>query len=202
LSKQLPIAAGLGGGSADAAATLAALARLWELDSTLPSQVAPALGADVPVCLAGIASFVGGIGEQMAAAPALPGGWLVLANPGVPLPTATVFAERRGPFSEPGRWSDPIQTMCELAERLRLRRNDLTEPARRRVAQIDAVLAALSSSGAMLARMSGSGPTCFGLFADPAAARAAAATILADHPTWWVRPATMLNRIVRFVNGR
>ena len=104
LTKRLPAAAGIGGGSADAAATLRALAALWNVgsDDGALAGLAVRLGADVPVCLAGRASFVGGIGEALMAAPALPPAWLVLANPGATLATGAVFAARSGAFSRTG----------------------------------------------------------------------------------------------------
>jgi 4-diphosphocytidyl-2-C-methyl-D-erythritol kinase len=176
LIKRLPVAAGLGGGSADAAAALRALVELWGLEVPEPEliKLAAAIGADVPVCLAGRASFVGGIGDEIVPAPPLPPAWLVLVNPGLPLSTAAVFAARTGDFSPPARWRDPIPDVRALAARLATRRNDLEAPALGLVPEIREVLATLrDSAGCMLARMSGSGATCFGLYAVEAAAVAA-----------------------------
>ncbi len=109
LDKRLPVASGIGGGSADAAATLRALVRLWRLDlePAALASLALALGADVPMCLAGRPSFVAGVGEEITPAPGLPGFALLLVNPRIPLATPKVFAGRSGPFSPPGRFADP-----------------------------------------------------------------------------------------------
>ena len=100
LEKNLPVASGIGGGSSDAAAALKALAELWgaSFDAPALARFGAPLGADVPVCLAGKTSWLGGIGEEIAPAPKLPPAWLVLVNPGKALPTAAVFKARRGPY--------------------------------------------------------------------------------------------------------
>lgn len=188
LEKNLPIAAGIGGGSSDAAATLRALRRHWRLpigDETLLALAAK-LGADVPACLFGRSAWVGGIGEQIEAAETLPEAGIVLANPRRALPTAAVFAARHGGFGETGRF-DPMPADAEgLARILRLRRNDLTPAATDLVPEIGAVLARLGAlPGALLARMSGSGTTCFALFGDRAAAARARAALAAAEPRWW-----------------
>jgi 4-diphosphocytidyl-2-C-methyl-D-erythritol kinase len=188
LTKNLPVAAGIGGGSADAAAVLRALDRLWSLKASDRRLVdlAATLGADVPACLAGRPSFVGGIGEVVQPAPRLPSLGLVLANPGIALSTAEVFTRRRGAFSMPGRFSEPPRDVRDLAEILAARRNDLTATAARlapAVAEIEAALA--SSPGCLLARMSGSGPACFGLYADEGAAGRARAWLAERAPSWW-----------------
>ncbi len=196
LTKNLPAAAGLGGGSADAAATLDGLAELWGL-APAPgdlAKLAKGLGADVPVCLYGRPALVRGIGEVIERAPPLPPAWLVLVNPGVALPTAEVFAARQGDFSAPAAWGGPSADPAELAGRLGERGNDLEAPARRLAPEIDRVLAALSGEiGCLLARMSGSGATCFGLFAAQAEARAAAAAIAAGQDGWWTAAAPLLH---------
>ncbi|MBL8838951.1 MAG: 4-(cytidine 5'-diphospho)-2-C-methyl-D-erythritol kinase [Alphaproteobacteria bacterium] len=189
LTKSLPVASGIGGGSADAAAALRALVRLWgvTIDDAALARVAASLGADVPVCLAGRTSFMGGIGEEIAPAPALPPAGLVLVNPRIALPTPAVFKRREGPFSPPARFAAAPRDASELAALLAGRGNDLTAPARAIVPAIDDVLAALAASpGCLLARLSGSGATCFGLYADPDAAHAAAAWIAARHAAWWI----------------
>jgi 4-diphosphocytidyl-2-C-methyl-D-erythritol kinase len=186
LEKNLPVAAGLGGGSSDAAAALRALAALWRLPTERAAQVAPVLGADVPVCLYGRPAWVGGIGERITPAPGLPSAGLLLVNPRVALPTAAVFAARRGTFSGPGRFA-PMPADAEgLAQALASRRNDLLEAAIGLAPAIGAVLARLDAlPGALLARMSGSGATCFALFADRAAAARAGAALAAAEPGWW-----------------
>jgi 4-diphosphocytidyl-2-C-methyl-D-erythritol kinase len=189
LTKELPVASGIGGGSADAAATLSALKQLWNID--LPparlDTLALELGADVPVCLHGRSAFMGGIGEAIAPCPPLPKLPLVLANPGVPVATADVFRARQGGFSLPGRFADPPADLAALARLLGSRRNELTDAARSIAPVIAEVLQALDAAGSVLARLSGSGATCFGIFADAAAAQAAARRIAAAQPRWWVR---------------
>jgi 4-diphosphocytidyl-2-C-methyl-D-erythritol kinase len=195
LDKRLPVAAGVGGGSADAAAVLRALALLWGLPDghPAPAAVAPALGADVPACLACRPCHMGGIGEEIDPAPPLPPVWTVLANPGVPCPTPPVVRARTGPFAAPARLADAPADAGALAAALAERRNDLEAPARALVPAVGDVLAALADTpGCLLARMSGSGATCFGLYAGPGAAAAAAAA-LADRPGWRVRAARLLD---------
>lgn len=195
LEKRLPVAAGLGGGSADAAAALAGLAVLWGLEAGEAdlSGLALALGADVPVCLSDRPSFVSGIGEIVASAPPLPPAWLVLANPGVPLATPAVFARWDGAFSRPLRWSDPIHEVTELAHRLAGGRNDLEAAARMLAPVVGEVLDALGATGdCLLARMSGSGASCAGLYPARAPAETAAKVLAERRPDWWVRAAPML----------
>lgn len=185
LVKRIPVAAGLGGGSADAAATLRALVDLWRV--AMPEDelfdLAAELGADVPMCLAGRPALVSGIGERLAPAPPLPASAVLLVNPGVPLPTPSVFAARRGSFS-PGRaapqgWPDLPAFARELADR----GNDLAEAAISLCPAIDDVLTRLrTSDGALHAGMSGSGATCFAIFGNVAAARRAEAALPA---AWW-----------------
>ena len=191
LNKQLPVAAGIGGGSADAAAALVGLSRLWDLPLPRVSEVL-ALGADLPVCLAGGPSFVGGIGEMLVAAPALPPTYLLLANPRRPLPTLEVFRrygqDSGGRYSAPARWADVPADAGELAGRLAERGNDLTEAAIALVPEIGDLLTAIEAApGCLLARMSGSGASCFGLFAASEAAAKAAASLQVVEKNWWVR---------------
>jgi 4-diphosphocytidyl-2-C-methyl-D-erythritol kinase len=197
LTKQLPVAAGIGGGSADAAAALRILARLWGLEaqSDLLQGIALELGADVPACLSGETTFAAGIGEILTAAPVLPPVWLVLANPGIALVTADVFTARSGGYSDPAPFAgQSIKDATALARTLSERRNDLTDAAIGLVPAIKDVLAALDAlPGRLLARMSGSGATCFALFASQAEATAAAAGLAAAHPAWWVAPAPLLS---------
>ena len=188
LIKNLPVASGIGGGSSDAAAALKALAALWRLD---PAQadlaaLAATLGADVPVCLAARAAWLGGIGEVVEPAPALPPVTALLVNPGIALPTPAVFKARQGPFSAPARFAMP-EDAAGLAALLAARRNDLTAAAVALVPAIGDVLERLAAlEGALIARMSGSGATCFALFAAPETAAAAAARLRAERPGWWL----------------
>lgn len=193
LTKRLPVAGGIGGGSADAAAALRLLHALWcpDLAPARLHDLAAGLGADVPVCLARRPALMSGIGERLAPAPALPPAWLVLVNAGVPVPTGPVFAGLRGfgPAAPalPGRIADA----AGLAALLAARRNDLEAPAQARAPVIATVLAALRAQpGCLLARMSGSGGTCFGLFGTAAAADRAAAA-LARIPGWWAAAAAL-----------
>ncbi|MCB2109485.1 MAG: 4-(cytidine 5'-diphospho)-2-C-methyl-D-erythritol kinase [Defluviimonas sp.] len=196
LDKHLPVASGIGGGSADAAAAL-------RLVAAMTGQAMPAaeavltLGADVPVCLAGRPARIGGIGERIEPCAALPkGAALVLVNPRIPLSTPSVFAAlatRENPPlpSLPTRFA----TFAELSGWLAQGRNDLEAPARGLVPAIGGVLDSLGAAGAPLARMSGSGATCFGLFADLAAAEAAQARIAAAERGWWVVAAEILGAV-------
>jgi 4-diphosphocytidyl-2-C-methyl-D-erythritol kinase len=194
LTKNLPIASGIGGGSADAAATLHALCDLWRVtpDYDALLQLTAKLGADVPDCLASKPSFVGGIGEEIAPAAGLPKSWLLLVNPRVATPTPAVFKARRGDFSAAGRWSQPPKDFADFAARLAQCRNDLAEAAISVTPQIRDVLSALETlPDCALARLSGSGATCFGLFAEERGARRAEQQLRASHPHWWILAAAM-----------
>jgi 4-diphosphocytidyl-2-C-methyl-D-erythritol kinase len=188
LTKNLPVASGIGGGSADAAATLRALAALWNVtpDRAALEALALKLGADVPVCLDSKPSFIGGIGEEIAPAGALPPMHMMLVNPGIATPTPAVFRARTAGFSQPARWIAPPTDAHALAEALKLRRNDLSDPAIIVTPVIRDVLASIAGTkDCLLARLSGSGATCFGLYATRDAAEAARQRIAAAHPAWW-----------------
>ncbi len=199
LDKVLPVAAGIGGGSADAAAALRLLARAnkLELDDPRLIEVAQLTGADVPVCLSSRACVMTGVGETLLPLdlPKMP---CVLVNPCVPVATADVFKTlglRHGEllvgatdvilydpvWPEAGASVDAwIKTLAGIG-------NDLEKPATRIQPVIGEVLAALrAADGARLARMSGSGATCFAIFNDAAAAQRAAQAIQLEHPAWWV----------------
>jgi 4-diphosphocytidyl-2-C-methyl-D-erythritol kinase len=195
LVKRLPVASGIGGGSADAAAALRALNVLWGLGLAPDAlgRLALALGADVPVCLEGRAARVGGIGERIEPFGRLPEAGLLLVNPGLPLSTASVFKARQGAFSPPASLVGSISDARGLAEALRGTRNDLEAAARALLPAIGEVLHAIEAlDGCRLARMSGSGATCFGLFDDEAAAGRAAARLAPHRPGWWLAPARLL----------
>ncbi|MGE0735101.1 MAG: 4-(cytidine 5'-diphospho)-2-C-methyl-D-erythritol kinase [Alphaproteobacteria bacterium] len=190
LTKRMPVASGIGGGSADAAATLRALARLWQLnvDDAAMAKIGLALGADVPVCLAGKAAYVGGVGDALAPASVLPAAPMVLVNPGIAVPTKTVFKRRTGAFSEPGRFADPARNATALGILLARTHNDLTVPALGIAPVIADIIARLfAQPGCSIARMSGSGATCYGIFETDAQAEAAAAALRAMHRKWWVQ---------------
>jgi 4-diphosphocytidyl-2-C-methyl-D-erythritol kinase len=186
LKKNLPIASGLGGGSADAAAALRLLGRMWGLGPptvALPA-LALALGADVPVCLRSRPARMGGIGERIEAAPILPPAGIALINPGQPVATAKVFAARHGAFSAAAHLPDQWHDVATMAADLAALRNDLQDPAIELCPAIGDALSALASRpDCLLARMSGSGATCFGLFPTPEAAREAADKL--RMPGWW-----------------
>lgn len=189
LTKALPVASGIGGGSADAAAALRALDLLWGLDlgAERLAVLGAGLGADIPVCVHARPARMGGIGERIGSAPALPPFGLLLANPGVALATAPVFAAWRGGFDAPaalpGSWPDAAAMAQDLARC----RNALEPAAIALCPPIAAVLDALRMlPGARLARLSGSGATCFALFDDDAAAAKAAADLKAARPGWWI----------------
>ena len=185
LAKHIPVAAGLGGGSADAAATLRALSDLWRV--ALPEEelfdLAASLGADVPMCLAGRTALVSGIGEHLQPAPALPPASILLVNPGIALATREVFEARRGSFSTPLPVMQPWRDLPEFVAALAERGNDLSGAAISLRPAIAEVLAFLRhSAGARYAAMSGSGATCFALYDSPDAAQSAAA---ATPAAWW-----------------
>jgi 4-diphosphocytidyl-2-C-methyl-D-erythritol kinase len=183
LEKNLPIASGIGGGSADAAAALRLLVRLWDLrpmEIDFPA-IAASLGADVPACLGSQTVFGTGVGERLETVDLdLAGTPILLVNPLVACPTGPVFkawdGEDRGPL-DPAEW--------------RRGRNDLAAPAIALVPEIDEVLAVLRAQLPRVARMSGSGATCFALFASEAERDAAAGRIEADHPEWWGMVSTL-----------
>ncbi len=195
LEKHLPISSGIGGGSADAAATLQAISALWELPA---GQVDLAglglgLGADLPVCLAGRPTMVQGIGETLLPVPSLPPAWILLANPGQGLATPAVFAAREGAFSEPFALpAAGFPSAAELARYVTEAGNDLTQAASRLCPAIPALLEALAGlEGALVAALSGSGATCFALFAEAEAAEAAAERARRDGLAPWLLPAPL-----------
>ena len=199
LEKNLPVAAGLGGGSADAAALLRAVRRANpDFATRVPWEtIAARLGADVTVCLAGRPALISGIGEKVEplihGLPPVAG---ILANPGLPLATAAVYRvlearpapSHRPPATAPGPFAD----LASLIDYMRTRGNDLERPATSLlpvVADLEAALAALP--GCLWAALSGSGPTCFGIFASEVDAASAAATLSAAHPGCWVKAARL-----------
>jgi 4-diphosphocytidyl-2-C-methyl-D-erythritol kinase len=188
LTKRLPVASGIGGGSADAAAALRLLNRLWRagLGEAALMEIAAPLGADIPVCVPSRPARMQGVGEVIGLAPRLPDCGLLLANPGLPLATPAVFRARAAGgagFSPPAVLPEAWPDAPAMARDLARLGNDLEAPALTLCPPIGEVLAALRAlPGALLARMSGSGATCFALFATPAAAQAAEALLPA---AWW-----------------
>ncbi len=203
LDKVLPVAAGIGGGSADAAAALRLLARLNDLSLDDPrlQKVALATGADVPVCLFSRACDMTGVGEQLLPLmlPSMP---CVMVNPRVPVATKDVFQAlglRNGEllvgatsvFDAPA-WPDEGASIADWVDTLETVANDLEAPAMRIEPVIGDVLEALrDSAGVKLARMSGSGATCFAIYGASAEAHAAAEKIRRDHSGWWVHAGTL-----------
>jgi 4-diphosphocytidyl-2-C-methyl-D-erythritol kinase len=193
LSKRLPVAAGLGGGSADAAAALRLLARANRLapDDARLAQAARATGADVPVCLDPRPRFMRGTGDILSDPFELPRLFAVLVNPGIAVATRDVFAmlaAAPATQTKPAMWP---RERAELLDEIARGRNDLEEPAIELEPAIANVLAVLRKlPGCRLARMSGSGATCFALFDSYRTASAAARRLRVGYPTWWVRATT------------
>lgn len=198
LDKRLPVAAGLGGGSADAAAALRLLAELNRISPDDPRLLAAAaeVGADVTVCLDAQPALMRGVGHEVTRLPNLPGLDAVLVNPNVALETKSVFAElglapgealpgpRHPEIAEDG---EPHQLIAALAQA----RNDLEGPALRLAPVMGSVIATLRAAGALLTRMSGSGATVVGLMAGPTEAQSVAARLTEVRPDWWVKPARL-----------
>ncbi len=190
LDKHLPHGGGIGGGSSDAAATLRALTGQG---ARMPDTVPLSLGADVPVCMMASASRMRGIGERIepVALPPLPA---LLVNPGIAVPTGPVFTALASRQNLPMPADIPdFQTPEDCADWLQGQRNDLEVPAKAIAPGISDVLQDLSATkDVLLARMSGSGSTCFALYPTHKAAHFAAYEIGAAHPDWWCR-ATLLS---------
>ncbi|RED51266.1 4-(cytidine 5'-diphospho)-2-C-methyl-D-erythritol kinase [Aestuariispira insulae] len=191
LEKFIPVAAGVGGGSADAAAVLKTLMRLWELtlEQGRLEALALALGADVPVCLESRSAYMGGIGEDLTAAPDIPKLGILLANPGIGLSTPAVFKARTSSFSDNARLTPgELATRTDFINALSTRNNDLSEPAVSLVPEVGDLLVALGRTDhCLLARMSGSGATCFALYEDQAAAEKAAESLGNAWPDLWLQ---------------
>ncbi|AGS20735.1 4-(cytidine 5'-diphospho)-2-C-methyl-D-erythritol kinase [Rhizobium etli] len=183
LQKNLPVASGIGGGSADAAAALRGLMRLWgtRLPVAALATLALKLGADVPMCLESRPLIARGIGEEIEAVPDLPAFAMVLANPLKDVSTPEVFRRLKAKNNPPLTLAQTAGWLATIGAA----RNDLEPPAREAVPEIAAISAMLQAEGALLARMSGSGATCFGIFADMAAARDAAAALHEARPDWY-----------------
>ncbi len=194
LTKNLPVASGIGSGSADAAATVRALVRLWGIqpDSHDLSGLALSLGADVPVCLFGRTAYMRGIGELIEPGPALPASFLVLVNPGVLVSTTAVFAAWQGPYSQKSPNIDDTDDIADFVDQLARHGNDLGVPAMGMAPVIGEVIYALKvAEDCLLAQMSGSGATCFGLFRTREQADRAAEDIRTKCPGWWVESAKL-----------
>lgn len=186
LDKRLPVASGIGGGSADAAAALRGLSRLWGVSADL-EELALGLGADVPVCLESVPALMEGIGERLRPVPPLPPLHLVLVNPGVGVSTGEVFRLLAAPALPDRLPVDVLWREGGFFDWLAARPNDLEAPSRKVCPEIGGVIEALAATrGCLLARMSGSGATCFGLYADEGSAGTAAQGLRERHPGWWI----------------
>ncbi|WP_224824900.1 4-(cytidine 5'-diphospho)-2-C-methyl-D-erythritol kinase [Cognatishimia sp. MH4019] len=183
LDKHLPAAAGIGGGSSDAAATLRALSELWEVP--LPDSTVT-LGADVPVCLHPMALRMQGVGDLLTPVAPLPETHAVLVNPGVDVPTPAVFNALKHKDNAPMEGVPTFADTRALARWLAEQRNDLQAPA---IGQAPLILDVLDRlDDGLFAAMSGSGATCFALYTSAAEARAKARDLSQDQPGWWVAP--------------
>lgn len=181
LEKNLPLASGIGGGSADAAAALRGLARLW--DEPLPAAALQlALGADVPVCMDHQTVRMRGIGENISPITDVIAKQMILVNPNVAVPTPTIFEALQKKENSP---LDP--QIGEAWDWIARQRNDLQDPAIKAAPMIADVLSAITAAGAQLTRMSGSGATCFGVFNAEQDAARAADRITEQYPDWWVQ---------------
>lgn len=192
LTKSLPVASGLGGGSSDAAAALRGLCKLWRVTVTEADlqEIAVTLGADVPVCLKGRPCWVEGIGEKLSVVPIFPTLYVVLINPGVAVSTAQAYGAVQEKTGTATQHPSAFRDAAALIDFLRTTNNDLQKPAVKLAPVIDEVLAALHAEpSTLLARMSGSGATCLGIFASKDDARSIAEKMVAAHSDWWVKSA-------------
>lgn len=197
ITKELPIASGIGGGSADAAATLHALTQLWGISvSTKDLHIlAKKLGADVPVCLKAVTSIITGVGENIMPITQLPKLWAILVNPMISVSTAEVFANYHNEFSNPQPYTDKPKNAKELANSLSKFRNDLTSAALLVAPTIENVLSAVEAThNQLLTRLSGSGATCFALFRTKSDAISAARSLHAKYPLWWIKTVSLYSR--------
>lgn len=197
LEKNLPVASGIGGGSADAAAALRALMRLWNVapDEAALERLALSLGADVPVCLGPRPALMCGIGERVSRLPRFPGVGLLLVNPLKSLSTASVFRALAAPAvnaAQPDMQLPDFSSLDDLLAWVSEEPNDLEAPAMAILPEIGSVLSSIAETKeCRLARMSGSGATCFGIYRSVVDAEAAARMLSAFCPSWWVKATTV-----------
>lgn len=191
LEKNIPAGAGLGGGSADAAAAVKGLLRYWQagLAPAALAALLSGLGSDVSVCHAGQTAIVRGTGDIVLPAPALPPMGLVLVFPGAPCSTAAMYAKLGAPYSGAAALPASFGDLDRFIELMKGCGNDFHAPAIEAVPEIGAALECIGAlDDVLLARMSGSGAACFGVCRSVAAARRAAEIISSARPRWWVRP--------------
>ncbi len=195
LTKNLPVASGIAGGSSDSAAALRGFARLWGLPEEYEriQRISQKLGADVPACFIGKPVWAEGIGEKMTRLPEMPAMHFVLVNPLVQTPTPEVFRRYSSKFSPAIQFSGRRKTMHEWIADLKLYRNDLTDAALQVTPEIKDVLQALQETpNCHFARLSGSGATCYGVYDNQDAAIAAVNKLKQRYPRWWIAPANLL----------
>ena len=193
LDKHIPLGAGLGGGSADAAAILQGLNQYWglQLPENVLGSIGQTLGADIPVCLYGKSALVSGVGEQIAPLVMNQTMHMLLVNPNQILSTADVFKRHSLPWSKP--LSEPVKS--QVMSYITALRNDLTDAAISFIPEIQTIMTQLlRQPGCKLARMSGSGATCFGWFENQIALDMAADTLMRQYPDWWVRGCQVVGR--------
>jgi len=186
LTKNLPVASGIGGGSADAAATLRAMARMT--GAPLPPDAGLSLGADVPACLQSIPCRMEGIGDRITPLTGFPNLWAVLACPKIKIATSDVFAALETKDNASIR---QMMDQKPIGQFLRRQRNDLEKPSIGLAKDVSVCLDQITRQGAYLARMSGSGATCFGLFETRQASEKAAHTLADSNPDWWIKPCVL-----------
>ncbi|MGF9562694.1 4-(cytidine 5'-diphospho)-2-C-methyl-D-erythritol kinase [Neorhizobium sp. JUb45] len=187
LEKNLPVASGIGGGSADAAAALHGLLRVWnaDLEPQEGTALALSLGADVPMCFAGQPLAARGIGEEIAPLPQMPAMALVLGNPLIGVSTPAIFKALQNRDNPPVGPLPSSDTLSDWIDCLSALRNDLEPAATTLVPEIATLRFMLDDRGALLSRMSGSGATCFGIFRSLQEAQAAASSLAAERPHWY-----------------
>jgi 4-diphosphocytidyl-2-C-methyl-D-erythritol kinase len=200
LEKNIPLASGMGGGSSNAASTIWAALKLWDIELSRPAldDLLLSLGADVPVCFHAAPALLRGIGDVVTPLSFLPEMPVVLMNPLKPCPTAGIFKSYRGGFKPESILPAHIEKAKKLLHFIRANDNDLTAAAVQMVPEITNIIQALKNTkGCQLARMTGSGATCFGLFENLPEAHMAAQTLGRENPDWWIKPG-ILNRVQRY----
>ncbi len=200
LKKSLPLAAGIGGGSSDAASTIWGLQELWELkrDEEYLLPLMTNLGADVPACLNSTPVIMRGIGDILTAAPNMPEVAVLLVNPMINCPTRDVFIHYHGHFKSDVQIPNHFTDLYDLIAFLNNTENDLYDSALQSIPEIGNVIHSIKiEDGCLLSRMSGSGATCFGLFESESAVKKAKDHILRENPDWWVETG-WLNRPERY----
>ncbi|MGH1456621.1 MAG: 4-(cytidine 5'-diphospho)-2-C-methyl-D-erythritol kinase [Alphaproteobacteria bacterium] len=200
LEKNLPLAAGLGGGSSDAASTLWGLQEFWRIsrqeEYLLPLMTN--LGADVPVCLHCAPSIMRGIGDELSPAPDLPEIPILLVNPMMNCPTQNVFLHYTPQFKTNTQWPSTFRTSLDFVTALKDTENDLYDAALQAVPEIENIIHTINvQKDCLISRMSGSGASCFGLFETIESAKKAKEVILQDNPDWWAQTG-WLNRPERY----